>query len=205
MVFGIIAGVGWLVYNAQSTDKTVSDNSAAKTSEAAMPSTACATSNDWTTITTQDVTLPDFGVKLTLDRDAVNKAVCRFENGYEFSTLAVVNDKQCVDYYAQKELLLPGLEIGKYASNTNVASIMYGQSGTLGDFYTKNKAADGEYVADPSLGNKFYKVGDTFFTAFGDTEKYLADHRSDREAACKNAPPDFRQQFVDAMASIRKI
>lgn len=160
---------------------------------------------EWITVEHTKVVLSGWNMTLTLPESTVGKAVCRGTgDAYEFSTKAVINDSKCVSYYRNEELLSEAVQLMKYSETTAAEGQINLATGTLEDYYKAHKAANGNYFTEPNSGRNYYKVGDSFYVAFGDATGALDRHKASRAAACKDERPDFTQPFVDAMASLEQ-
>lgn len=227
VVVGLLGAGGWLVYNRQNNkqkDSTIAPTANSQNKTAAF--TDCHTEADkvaktldsgiplyeWKTIEHTKVVLSDWNVTLTLPENMVGKAVCRYtSNGYELSTKAVVDDDKCVTHYRIDERASEGLQLWKYKATAPADKAIApaegqikGATGTLEEYYKDHKASDGNYFTDPDAGTNYYKVGDSFYVAFGDTKSSLDQFKAARTVACKDEKPDFTQPFVEAMASLKQ-
>lgn len=223
VVVGLLGAVGWLVYDRQnskeSKEQAITSQNNTQTTQETAAFTDCHTEVDkvtktldsgmtlyeWKTVEHTKVVLSDWNVAITLPESMVGKAVCRYtSNGYELSTKAVVNDDKCVTYYRTDELASEGVQLWKYPATTAAEGQISGAAGTLEDYYKAHKASDGNYFTDPGAGRNYYKVGDSFYVAFGDAKGVLDKYKAARTAACKDEKPDFTQPFVEAMASLKQ-
>lgn len=220
VVVGLIGGAGWYVWQKQNNKQT--DNTTAPVANSQNDTTAftdCHTEVDkvtktldsgmtlyeWTTIEHTKVVLSDWNVTLTLPENMVGKAVCRHtSNGYEFSTKAVVSDNKCVAYYRNDELSSEGLGLSRYSATTLAGGQISSASGTLEDYYKAHKASDGNYFTDSATGRNYYKIGNSFYVAFGDAKGVLEKYKAARTAACKDEKPDFLQPFVKVVSTLEQ-
>ena len=218
LLITVVGGAVWLVWQRQdnkSSDSTDTTQQTAKATEYTdchtnPTATSKATANsldkyEWNTIKHINISLSDWKVNLKLPASSVDKAVCRYTgDGYEFSTLAIINDDTCVAYYRNQELTSEGIKIAKYASNTPAEGQINGASGTLDSYYQAHKSTSGNFFTEATSGRNYYKVGDNFYVAFGDTKLNYENVKNNRTSSCKNEKPDYMNVFVDAMGALKQ-
>lgn len=161
-------------------------------------------SEEWKVVSGSTVKLDYYRVMLELPTSLEGKAVCRRSTDgiADFSLAAVVNNQKCVDYYKTAELISEGIAISRNNLATPAGGHILNEPGTLQEYYEKNKTA-GNYFIEPVNQRKFYKVGEYFYVAFGDTAADLRDTSEARKKNCDGVDPAFRQVFVDALSTLR--
>lgn len=218
VIVAAVGGVGWVVWqrqqdkssgtaNPQTTQAEPSTNCGSQTSEPITENGGADTKEpEWKTIQHTKVFMPKWGVTMTIPQSLAGKAVCRLATGgqYEFSTKAVVDDPACVKHYRTTELSLEGVELWQYSLTTQAETQINNATGTLFDHYKLYKATDGDYFEDPDIGRKYHKVGGYFYVMVGDPYNSPDKHKAARVAACKNEAPDFKNQFVEAAATLKQ-
>ena len=213
VVLTLVGSAGLFVWKNQSGNKTEdASNKTQVTQQEDTRFTECYSDNQdnseakWITIDHQTTRFSNWKVQLTIPENLVGKAVCRVATGgYELSTKAIIEDPKCVNYYKATELTSEGIQIWRYTKSTEAYGQIYNQDGTLEDYYNKHKATDGNYFTEPSSGRRYYRVGDNFYVAFGDTkESYTEERKNDRTNACANEKPDYALPFIDSMSTLKE-
>lgn len=216
VIIAIIGGAGWFVWHNNQSSKNTPTSANQNNATPVVASTTCQTvvnnsetspapDNNWKDITHTNVELSDWKVSLTLPADLVNKTVCKQDSDVKFSTKAIISDVACVNYYANEELGSADVSLLRLAATDSAWGQGTGSTGTLEDYYKDHGAPGTNYFTEPSSGRKYYKVGNYFYVMEGDATGVLDAHKAARIAACKSEKPDFRQPFVDAMASLKSL
>ncbi len=224
VIVGLIAAVGWLVYDRQKTPELSSANNTKIDEASQQPTTICG--NDWTTIEHTTIEFPEWKTKVSIDDELVAKSACKYEkvsgNSYSISTLDAITE-QCTVYYRSLAIADPVVQIHRYlAAQSGLGNLFVDDNDdrTFAQYYESNKKSGTNYVESTAGKQKYYKVGDNFylqsvseiFDSVGyDQDKFTPGTQAfkidetELKKNCPNVKAGFLKQFGDMTAKLKKV
>jgi hypothetical protein len=209
VVFVVLLG-GWLVVR----DATKKPNSSSDSKGGTSTSKTQTPSDPKNFVSApRTVKLLAWKVQMTLPASSVGKAVYKYDSTqpfYVFSTKAITDDANCVLFY-NNSISPAGLELQRYPKDTyaiGLIPLITDNATTLDNYYTQNKANDGDYFIQSSNDNdptvierRWYKVGNNFYTI---EMPILTDsYESGFTQSCTKESLNYYTQFADMLTTIK--
>jgi type II secretory pathway pseudopilin PulG len=171
IVVGLLAFAGYRVLSKNNSEESsVESTSSQSQSAEAKESTACG--DDWTTITSENVTLPEWNVTFKLKSELLGTAVCKkdaYNPQYFISTKDVIEEK-CYPYLSNLSLADPVVSIWRYDASSQALGNLYiddTSNQTFKEYYDAHKVKDSNYVSGYGEAGKYYFVGNGFYYQTG--------------------------------------
>ncbi len=196
------------------TGSQASQGKAAKpqAASAANPNQLVAGGSTWQVPPTTAVSLSNWNVHMALPASSVGNALFKYSTsspGYVFSTKQIVTDPNCIFFY-NNSISPPGLEMQRYTKDFAAQGVLpdVADNTTLDQYYTANKAADGNYFVeldnggDPTVVQKrWYKVGAYFYTI--EMPSLTTSYTKGVAQYCTQSPADYYTQFAQMLTTIQ--
>ena len=166
----------------------------------------------WTAPPTATVDLAKWGVHMTLPAGSVGNVLFRYDTSspiYVFSTKQIAQDPSCVVFY-NNSISPAGLEMQRYTKDFPAQGTLpdVADSTTLDQYYTANKASDGDYFVEFNNGDdptviqqRWYKVGSYFYTI--NMPSLTQSYTKGFAQYCTQSPSDYYTQFGQMLTTIQ--